>query len=59
MCCVHNGIISEKEIDEYKKNNVKHILENLEKQRSKNNDEVVTEITEADVDFVEEETFDE
>ena len=59
MCCVHNGIISEKEIDEYKKNNVKHILENLEKQRSKNNDEVVAEITEADVDFVEEETFDE
>ena len=59
MCCVHNGIISEKEIDEYKKNNVKHILENLEKQRNKNNDEVVAEITEADVDFVEEETFDE
>ena len=59
MACVHNGLISENDIDAYKKSNIKYILENLEKQRKKEDGSVTTEITEADVDFVEEETFDE
>ena len=57
MCCVHNGIISETEIDNYKKENVKHILEALENQR--NDGEEKISVTEADVQFSEEETFDE
>ena len=59
MACVHNGLISENDVDTYKKDNIKYILENLEKQRKKEDGSVTTEITEADVDFVEEETFDE
>jgi hypothetical protein len=59
MCCVHNGLISESDIDAYKKENVKHILENLEKQRKKDGSETVAEITEADLKYVEEETFEE
>ena len=59
MCCVHNGIISESEIDAYKKENIKHILENLENQRKKDGNETVAEITEADLNYTEEETFEE
>ena len=59
MACVHNGLISENEIDRYKKDNIKLILESLEKQRKKDSETVVTDITEADVSFEEEETFDE
>ena len=59
MCCVHNGLISEDDIDTYKKENVKHILESLENQRKKEGNTVVADITEADVNFEEEETFDE
>ena len=56
MCCVHNGLISENDIDTYKKENIKQILENLEKQRK---DGVAEKITESDVTFVEEETIEE
>ena len=59
MCCVHNGIISEKDIDNYKKDNIKLILEKLASQCSKNNAVENPEITEADVQFTEEESFDE
>ena len=52
-------MISESDIDAYKKENVKHILENLEKQRKKDGSETVAEITEADLKYVEEETFEE
>jgi hypothetical protein len=61
MACVHNGLISEEDIDAYKKENIKHILENLEKQIKKDDDSgtVTAEITEADLQYTEEETFDE
>lgn len=55
MCCVHNGIVSEDEIDAYKKENVKHILESLEQQNKEKNISIV----ESDVQFTEEETYDE
>jgi len=57
MCCVHNGLISENELDEYKKNNIKAILEAIDKQRSENGENYST--VETDVEFTEEETFDE
>ncbi len=59
MCCVHNGLISESDIDAYKKENIKLILENLEKQRNKEGVDDVSEITEADLQYSEEETLDE
>ena len=54
MCCVHNGIISEEELDEYKKTYVKDILSRLENIRN-SDDNVVEE----DVIFGEEDTLDE
>ena len=59
MCCVHNGIISENDVDKYKKENVKLILENLESNRNKDENSITTEITEADLQYSEEETLDE
>ena len=59
MCCVHNGLISESDIDTYKKENIKLILENLDKQRKKDGNESVSDLTEADLEYTEEETFDE
>ena len=58
IACVHNGLISENDIDKYKKENIKHILEELETLKNKDNASE-TKITEADVEFSETETFDE
>jgi len=52
-------LISESDIDAYKKENIKLILENLDKQRKKDGNESVTDLTEADLEYTEEETFDE
>lgn len=58
MACVHNGLISENDIDKYKKENVKYILEQLEKLR--NGDEnKPSDIVEADIEFTESETMEE
>lgn len=59
MCCVHNGLISENEIDSYKKNNVKYILESIENLRKMNNEQNDTNVSENDIEFMEEETTDE
>lgn len=56
MCCVNNGIISESDVDAYKKENIKAILNAIEMQRNKDGDNV--EIAEGDVKFSEEETVD-
>lgn len=59
MCCVHNGLISETDIEAYKKNNVKVILENLEKLRDIKDGDSKDSIVESDIEYIEEETFDE
>lgn len=58
MACVHNGLISENELEAYKKENVKKILEAIESQRKEKGDEL-QDVTVSDVEFTEEETFDE
>jgi len=58
LACVHNGIISEEDVERYKKENIKHILGQLETLRNRDGESAVTDITEADVEFSEEETFD-
>lgn len=59
MACVHNGLISEKEVENYKKENVKYILESIERQRNRGDGGAeLGDITENDVKFDEEETFD-
>lgn len=55
MCCVHNGIIAEEELEEYKKTYVKDILAKLDELRSDAKDSV----DESDIVFGEEETLDE
>lgn len=53
--CVNNGMISESELDEYKKKSIPQILGQL-KAQIKDKGKKVDEITESDVQFIEEET---
>jgi len=55
MCCVHNGIISEDKLDEYKKNNVKEILNKIGEISDRSD---IYESDVEEVDFEEEETLD-
>ena len=54
FCCVPDGIIPESKLDEYKKNNISKILKQLTSQLADKGDN--SEITEADIEFGEEET---
>ena len=56
FCCVPDGMIPESRLDEYKKNNISKILKQLSSQLADNGEK--TEITEADVEFGEEESDD-
>ena len=56
MCCVHNGIISESEIDKYKKTEIPKIIEN--KLKSLYGDENV-EVSANDINFGEDGQLDE
>lgn len=54
FCCVPDGMVSEKKLDEYKKNNISKILKQISSQLAEKGDN--SEITEVDVEFGEEET---
>nr|DAO69964.1 MAG TPA: Protein recA [Bacteriophage sp.] len=55
FCCVHNGIISEDDLDEYKKTSLKELLKKLES--SKNSSDIdIDKVVPEDVIFTEEET---
>lgn len=51
LCCVHNGIISEDELDEYKK---KYIPEIFKKMKNMDEDGVLNDVSSDDIQFVEE-----
>lgn len=51
MCCVHNGIISEDEIDKYKKTEIPKLIENKLKSLSGNED---VKVNASDIEFNEE-----
>jgi hypothetical protein len=54
MACVHCGILPEDQLDEYKKENSKLILQNIESLCEKEN-KVTTDIDENDIEYSEEE----
>ena len=54
FCCVPDGMVSEERLDEYKKNNISNILKQLSTQLAERGNS--SEITEADVEFSEEES---
>lgn len=58
FCCVHNGIISENELDEYKKTDLKDLLKKLEEYKN-NSDSGDENITDKDLTFGEEEVSEE
>lgn len=54
MSCVHNGLLNPEKLDEYKKTYIKDILERIEQQIVKDNENVsIADITEADIEFSE------
>ena len=57
FCCVPDGMVSEKALDEYKKKNIGKILKQLSQQISENGGN--SNITEADIEFSEEDEGDE
>ena len=58
FCCVHNGIISEDELDNYKKTDLKDLLKKLEEYKN-NSDSTDENITDKDLTFSEEEVSEE
>lgn len=56
FCCVPDGMVSESKLDEYKKNNITKIINQLSKQLADKGEN--SEITEADVTFGEDESED-
>ena len=58
MCCVHNGIIPEESLEEYKKTYIKDILSKLEEIKDSPDDDK-GEMSAEDIIFGEEETLDE
>lgn len=56
LCCVGNGLLSEDKLDEYKKNEMKQILDKL---LSTSTNPTDVSIEEEDINFVEEETSEE
>jgi len=54
MCCVHNGIISEDELDEYKKKELPAIFEKIKALNEK-----LQDVSEDDVSFTEEGSLEE
>ena len=56
FCCVPDGMVSENKLDEYKKEHIGKILKQLSQQLSEGGKD--TEVTEADIQFEEEDTDD-
>ena len=51
MCCVHNGIIGEEEVDTYKKTQIPSIIERMKRNEANTTD--FSDVTENDIEFSE------